>query len=74
MRTLPEQFLNRFIRKEMRDRAAHEWKKKPSRLHYRICHKVTELFKDQYKNRHAEFRGDETVLFLCGSETELIPF
>ncbi len=74
MSTLPEQFLKKFIRKEMRDRVVHEWRKKPAGLHYRFCYKATELFNDQYKNGRAEFRAEETVLLLRGEETHLIPF
>jgi hypothetical protein len=32
------------------------------------------LFKEQFRNGHAEFRGDEHVLFLCGSNIDEIPF
>lgn len=58
----------------MRDRVAHEWKNKPEKLHYRICHKAEELFEPQFKKGRAAFQKDETVLFLCASETELLPF
>lgn len=53
----------------MRDRVAHEWRKKPARLHYRICHKSEELFLKQYKGKRVTFQDHEEVMYLCGTKT-----
>lgn len=74
MRPLPEEFIQRFIRKPMRDRVAHEWKKKPERLHYRVYHKADEIFPETLKGGVVDFDVDETVLFLCGTITKEVPY
>jgi len=74
MRTLLEQFIQRFVRKEMRERVAHEWKKKSVKLHYRVCHKGRELFSENFRGGQAVFASDEKVLFLCGSNAWELPF
>ena len=68
MKPLPENFIEQFIQKRMRDRVAHEWRKKPDRLHYRICHKSAELFLNQYKGKRVTFHDHEEVLYLCGTQ------
>lgn len=74
MPTLPDQFVQRFVRKEMRDRVAHEWEKKPDKLHYRICDQADEVFADNFRGGHADFGGDEVVLALSGSRTQEVRF
>ena len=58
----------------MRERVAHEWKKKPVKLHYRVCHKAHELFSENFRGGQAVFASDEKVLFLCGNNTWELPF
>lgn len=74
MASLPDHFVQRFVRREMRDRVAHEWEKKPDKLHFRICHNADALFADSFRGGHADFGSDEIVLALSGSTTKEIPF
>lgn len=74
MPALPDRFLQRFVRKEVRDRVAHEWKQKPDKLHDRICHHADELFADYLRGGHADFGSDEIVLVLSRQATKEISF
>ena len=71
MKIIPEAFLNKFVRKEFKERFAHEWKKKPGKLNTRICHSADDIFKQQYKFAHGKydysrslFADDEIVYVL----------
>lgn len=56
----------------MRDRVAHEWRKKPNVLHYRVCHKADELFLAEYKGKRVRFEDEELVHVLApGAQGEM---
>ncbi|MAT68100.1 MAG: hypothetical protein CMJ58_01100 [Planctomycetaceae bacterium] len=74
MPELPQTFVDHFIRKPLRERVAHEWRKRPERLEYRICHRAHELFPVSLKGGTARFDADEMVLVLRGTETEEMPY
>jgi len=74
MESIPFRFLEKFVRKNLRDRIEHEWRKKPEKLHYRICHKAEEVFPDNLKHDRVEFSSDEMVYLLLGGKPRLVPF
>lgn len=74
MYSLPDQFLQKFVRKTMRKRVAHEWQKKPEKLHARICHQAGELFESKFKSQTVEFTSKEECLVLSGSQIKILQF
>lgn len=58
----------------MRDRVAHEWEKKPDKLHYRICHQADRVFADNFRGGHTDFGSNEVVLVQSGSQPREIRF
>ncbi len=71
---LPDVFLKRFIREDVRDRDALEWSRRPEKLHYRIAHNAPHVFFDECKDATAEFDPDETVMLLCGKRVQEVEF
>lgn len=74
MDKVPENFANHFVRKDIRERVIHEWKKKPEKLHARICHSANDMFDDRYKNQIASFESNEKCFILNGRNIELSTF
>ncbi|WP_395668969.1 hypothetical protein [Rhodoferax sp.] len=48
-------FAAAFVNLEFRERFVHEAMKKPEKLHERVCHRIEELFPQQYKNQSVQF-------------------
>jgi hypothetical protein len=65
---LPEQFLTRFVKRDMRERVAHEWVKKPDRLWGRICHHMETLFDDKYCGVEIALDKESRVFVLPGED------
>jgi hypothetical protein len=53
-----------FVKKSFRTRFLHEALKRPQRLHSRICHRITEVFPDDYKDCRVHFMPDAKCLLL----------
>jgi hypothetical protein len=62
----PRQFIERYIRREMRERVAHEWEKKPDRLKWRASHASAEIFEDRFKSEALSMNDEETCYVLKG--------
>ena len=63
---IPQPFLERFVLEPMRRRVEHEWRKKPDKLHSRICHAASDLFDARFLTGEASFESDEEVFVLAG--------
>ena len=66
MNEIPIKFIETYIMKECRDRVKHEWKNKPEKLFYKVCHSPEELFKNEYKGRSPAIELNEKCFFLFG--------
>ena len=62
-----ELFASHFVSESFRERFASEALKKPDKLHERVCHQMTKLFPEKYKNGSIQFEHDAPCLMLGGS-------
>jgi hypothetical protein len=63
-----KKFAKTFVKKPFRDRFVHEAIKKPNDLHRRICHDISKVFDDTFKDKNISFSNDEKCLFLGWSK------
>jgi hypothetical protein len=68
MNEIPRKFTETFLNKEVRERVAHEWKKRPEKLYRRVCHFPDELFKNEYLDKSPTIEGNEPCYILTGQE------
>jgi len=54
-----EIFADKFVKKGFRDRFVHEAIKKPARLMTRVCHHISEVFEDRFRNGPCTLKPDD---------------
>jgi hypothetical protein len=57
-------FASHFVKEGLRDRFVHEALAKPTELHARICHRIAEVFPDEFRNGSTDFQTHESCLVL----------
>jgi hypothetical protein len=57
-------FASDFVKESLRDRFVDEALKQPTELHARICHRITEVFPEQFRDGSIEFEVDAACFVL----------
>ncbi len=57
-------FASDFVKESLRERFVHEALTKPTKLHARICSRITEVFPEEFRNGSIQFEADESCLIL----------
>jgi hypothetical protein len=57
-------FASDFVKESLRDRFVYEALSKPTILHVRICHRIAEVFPEEFRNGFIQFTPDESCLVL----------
>lgn len=64
-----EIFARHFVTKAFRSRFIHEAIKKPSKLHYRICHHIDDVFPSEFRGHTVRFKSGDPCLVLGWSSS-----
>jgi len=64
---LLEVFAARHVQPGFRERFLHEALKKPGKLQSRICHTISDIFSERYRDGTCPFVAEESCIPICGT-------